>query len=163
MFIRFRPARRHRRRYVGIKVPTYKELERQWACDPGDETVPPDAVDYRKYLEDQKELLAQMLLSGSPLSELDRTEIAHLLCPELYLSNAAQRPPGRPMGIKTATRRRNIRIALDYDELNTKGGSESAFLTLSEKYGLEKSGIVRIIGKVKRDRKNHGYNPRSKS
>lgn len=141
-----------------IRIPTCEELIKQIASGP----EPRELVgvgswkdEYRDYLESQKEILVYLLLTGERLSELDRTEIADLLCPELYRQSKKARKPGRPKGTET-TLGKDFKIALEYDQLNKKGESESVIVELQKKYGFkDRSSILKAIKRTKRYRQRY--------
>lgn len=126
-----------------MKVPYAEKLIQQLASDEDRLVHDRPFYDlYKDYLERQRDSLVSLLVSGRPLSDLDRCKIADLLKPERYLDEdedeTESRGPGRPksQGYKP-TCRRNIRIALEYQQLYSKGCSEAIYLELSEKYGLK--------------------------
>ncbi len=137
-----------------MRVCTEEELEIQIARGPEATFVgiPSPAEMYAEYLEEQKESFAELLLSGDPLTELARKEIAHLLCPELYLPTSKDKP-GRPTGTKTFSR--DMRITLEYERRYSRGCSDSILDELREEYGFkEVSSIKKALSRIKKHRED---------
>lgn len=94
------------------------------------------------YLTAYRRTLSDRLINGEELTEADRHYLAKMLTPKV---KPEKKPEGRPKGSKT-TEARDLHLCIEYLDLYSTGGSDSAFMVLASKHEMKESLVRKVVG-----------------